>query len=366
MADRARTWANVERFETYREIVAAHLRAVHATVPTAAETACAQQIDLVSSALGSWADEPVERFDHHHSFTANDGSPVEFSYAMSRSAAEARVLFEPLDTTQDPPLPRQAGRHFVDRLERVPGVEVDRYRRVVDLFAGVPTTGDFSMLCSAELKPGKAPLFKAYLNPAIDRLAPHEVVGEAMSRLGLDAQWAMVADELGVSGPGRPRQKVALFALDLGNPHEARVKVYFRHTGGGTEEAEQIARLGQDYRPDLFAKIIDRCYGGSVDRLPKALMTCLAFRENQGEPDPATLYCPLDPNVGNDAEAVELVVNLLEMSGIGTDRFRTLATTISGTDPAAGRRLSWLSYKRPADPVVTIYAGLDGSRTEPA
>ncbi|MTD56908.1 tryptophan dimethylallyltransferase family protein [Amycolatopsis pithecellobii] len=346
-----RTWANARPAAlTYREVVAAHLEVLTEFIDPAAGTA--SQLDLVGSVLGEWADEPVSRWDQHHSFAANDGSPVEFSFAMSRCAAEARLLFEPLDPTR--PATSQAGHQFIARLDDV-GVDVSRFRRVEDLFAG-PWSGPFSMLCSAALKATGSPLFKVYLNPTVGGRAPQEVVEAAMSRLGLGAPWSRVAAQLG--GFGLPSKEIALFALDLGHSSDARVKVYLRHTACGPEAVERVAELADDHQPDLFAKILGRLYGGSAGSLAKAPMTCLSFQGNR--PASVTLYCPLDPNVGNDLEASARVVDLLEMAGIAPELFSALATAISGPDLARGRRLSWLSYKRPADPVVTIYAGLDG------
>lgn len=360
---RERTWANVavdHSLTTYRDVATRHLQLASRAVSGTGEPA-GHQIDLACSLLGPWSDEPVERFDGHHSFAANDGSPVEFSCAMTRSTAEVRLLFEPLDTGQVPPSSPEAGHRFVERLNKVVEIDVSRFRLVADLFAETSSTGTFSMLCSAALRAGGTPLFKVYLNPAVGESRPHQVVGEAMSRLGLDTQWAFFTERLAESGFDSPRQEIALFSLDLGGSAEARVKLYLRHSGCGSEQIERVARLAQDHQPDLFPKILDRLYGAPVDRLVKAPMTCLSFQGNHREPASVTLYCPLDPNISDDAEASTRVVDLLEMSGIASEPFGALARAISGADLVGARRLSWVSYKQPTDPVVTVYAGLDGS-----
>ncbi|MFE5571829.1 tryptophan dimethylallyltransferase family protein [Amycolatopsis japonica] len=303
----------------------------------------------------------MERFDGHHSFAANDGSPVEFSCAMARSGAEVRLLFEPLDTGQTPPSQRAEGHRFVERLNEVLAIDVSRFLLVADLFAGRSSTGSFSMLCSAALRTGGSPLFKVYMNPAVGESRPQEVVAEAMSRLGLDEQWAFLIRQLGEGGFDSPHQGIEGLSLDLGGSPEARVKLYLQHSGCGVEQIERVARLAQDHQPDLFAKILDRLYDAPVDRLVKAPTTCLSFQANHREPVSVTLYCPLDPNLSDDAEASARVVDLLEMSAIAPEPFGALATAVSGADPADGRRFSWVSYKRPTDPVVTVYAGLDGS-----
>jgi DMATS type aromatic prenyltransferase len=363
---RTKTWAqvDVEHPLTYRNVVATHLKLLRETVAPADEAA-AQQLELVCSLPGAWADEPIERFDRYHSFVANDGSPVEFSVAMTRSGAQARLLFEPVDSTPGPPSPWREGRRFVERSSEVLHLDVSRFHLVADLFDGMPPIGSFSMMCAAALTT-RDPLVKVYLNPAIGPMQPHHVVGAALERLGLNTQWRLLSECLGVDTFGSPHHEIALFALDLGTFPGARVKVYLRHTGCGPDQIERVAALAPDYQPGLFAKILGQIYDDPVESLAKAPMTCLSFLEDSPEPASVTLYCPLDPNIGNDAQAGARVTDLLEMSGIAPETFKSAATVISGPDPADGHRLSWVSYKRPADPVVTVYAGLDGSARDSA
>ncbi|UOZ06982.1 tryptophan dimethylallyltransferase family protein [Amycolatopsis sp. WQ 127309] len=326
------------------------------TAGRSGETA-ARDVELATSLMGNWVNEPVSRLDDHHSFAANDGSPVEFSFAMNRSEVEPRVCFESLDRSSGAPH-GLTQHHFVRQLDDVLAVDVSRLRLVEDLFAPGPAGGLFSMLCATAFRADGDPLFKVYLNPATAG-EPRQAVGEAMARLGLGAQWAFLEKQLGA---GRsPHQEIAFFALDLGASPEARVKLYLRHTGCGPAEFERAAGLAEDYQPDLFTKILGRLYGDAAAGLRKAPMTCLAFQGNRPQPTSATLYCPLDPNLADDAEANARIVDLLEMSGIASDRFDTVSTAISGSHPAGAHRLSWLGYKQPSDPIVTVYAALDGS-----
>ncbi|WP_284744885.1 tryptophan dimethylallyltransferase family protein [Amycolatopsis sp. RTGN1] len=347
MTGRARAWASVDSADTatYRDVVTAHL--------AAAFRAIGLDRDPTTSLMGDWADQPVTEFDNHHSFAANDGSPVEFSFAMTRSGAEARMGFEPLDTPA-----RLTEHHFVQQHTG----DTTRLHLIEDLFA--PAGGLFSIFCATAFRAEGDPLIKVYLNPSAGG-RPHQAVAEAMDRLGLTAPWARLDDRLGTGWSDSPHREIAVFALDLDASPEARVKLYLRHSGCEPTEVEQVAALAEDHQPDLFTKILTRVYGDSTTGLAKAPMTCLAFRGSRPQPASATLYCPLDPNLGNDAEAATRVLDLLEMSGIAPEPFHALATAISGPDLTRGRRLSWLSYKQPADPVVTIYAGLDGSPAGP-
>ncbi|WP_216898436.1 tryptophan dimethylallyltransferase family protein [Nocardia alni] len=356
-ADRARTWANIhiDPPPTYRNIVATHLELLRRAIgPT--DDAAVRQIELVCSLLGAWADEPVEQLDHYRSFVGNDGSPVEFSVAMTRSGAAARLLFEQLG---GPPPWRQEGAGFVERLHETLGLDVGRFRRIADLFDGTPPPGSFSMMYGAALTTDDLPLFKVYLNPAIGPMRPLRTVGAAMERLGLSAQWSHLNEYLEGGTFDWTHHEIGFFAMDLGAFPDARVKLYIRHTGCGPDEIERIAMLAPDHQPDLFTKILGRLYNGPI--AVKAPVSCLSFVEGRVAPATITLHCPLDTNAADDAEAGARVTDVLEMSGIAPDLFGTLTSAISGADPAGGRRLSWMSYKRPADPVVTVYAGLDGS-----
>jgi hypothetical protein len=360
---RRRSWACVdgEALLTYRGVIMVHLRRLADITRIPAATA-ARQLDALGLVLGKWSDVPVKDFDGHHSFTANDGSPVEFSFAVSNSEAAARVLFEPLDGAARPFTAWREGRAFARRLERLGGVSAERFRRVEDLFVGTAVAEPFSVLYSAELTAHtEDPLFKMYLNPSLGDSVPETVVGAAMARLGMREAWAGLDRHLLRGSGGRQSPEIALFALDLSDSPAARVKVYLRQAGRGAEEIDQAVALAGDHRPGWFTEILHQHYPEGVTGLRKSPMICLIFTGNAAGPSSATLYCPLDPNLANDAEADARVTGALEMAGIDPGIHRAGIGTICGPEPGDSNRLSWVSFKYPDDPVVTLYAGLDGS-----
>jgi DMATS type aromatic prenyltransferase len=352
---RTRSWAQVDAGDaaTYRQVTAAHLRSLAAATGLSG-TSVDRQTAVVDSVLGAWADAPVGDFDHHHSFTANDGSPVEFSMAFSRAGMSPRLLVEPLSVVADPASFRNT-RAFAERLAETGAGDVGLLRKIEDLFEG----DTFSLLYSAALRPGAdAPLFKAYAYPLPGGHAPARAIGEAMARLGLAAQWAALRSHL----DDRSRTaEVALLGLDLDGSADARVKVYLRHTGWGTEEIERVACIARDHRPGAVRDALGHVYRADPADLAKAPMTCFSFRGNQPAPDSVTLYCPLDPNLDSDLDADARIVGLLESAGLDTAAYRAAARLICGDDLARSRRLSWVGLKRPDDPEITVYAGLDGS-----
>lgn len=325
----------------------------------------ARQLEILDSVLGAWSDASVKDFDRHHSFTANDGSPVEFSFAVSKASAAARVLFEPLDGVASPFSSMREGWAFAQRLGQVAGIDVGRFWRVKDLFSGAGAGDSFSMLYSAELDArAEAPLFKVYLNPSLQGSAPARVVGAAMARLGMGEGWAALYRHLDRSTRGQDGPEIALFALDLGESPDARVKIYLRHAGCASAAIDQAARFAGDYQPGWFTEILYYLYGDGVARLTKPPMTCLAFTGNTIRTCSATLYCPLDPNLASDAVADTRISVVLDTVKIDPDIYRAAMRTICGSEMAGSNRLSWVSFKRPDDPVMTVYAGLDGSPRE--
>jgi Tryptophan dimethylallyltransferase len=321
-----------------------------------------RQLEIVDSVLGAWSDARVEDFDRHHSFTANDGSPVEFSFAVSKASAAARVLFEPLDGSARPFSSAREGWAAAQRIRQVAGIDVGRFWRIKDLFSGAADGASFAMLYSAELDArAEVPLFKVYLNPSGQGSDPAKVVGAAMARLGMADRWAALYRHLDRSTRGQAGPEIALFALDLGDSPDARVKIYLRHAGCAAAEIDQAISFAGDHRPGWFTEILYCLYGDGVARLAKSPMTCLAFTENTIRTCSATLYCPLDPNLASDAVADTRIGAVLDTVRIDPGIYRVARHTICGSELAGSNRLSWVSFKRPDDPVMTVYAGLDGS-----
>jgi len=359
---RTRTWATVNpNLGTYRQVIAAHLEtAVRALGP---RSSSAGLIDELNSILGPWVDQPVETIDGHTSYVGNDTAPVELSFAFSLAGVRTRVLFEPLDTSG--PMPRGEHRAHVRRLAAHLGSAVQRLDEIADLFLpDRPAAGPFALMHALESPPldapGTAPLHKVYLNPAATGQPTTDVVGAAMSRLGLGAQWDGLVDRLGVARLRSPAHQPVLFGLDLTDTSDARVKVYLRHSGCGVEEIERVSLASQERHHGRSAEIARTVSATPMEFWTKAPLTCCSFRTNEPTPS-VTVHCPLEPNLPNDEVACRRVEEVLTISGINSAQFTSLARAVCGTEPQASRRLSWLGYKDPDAPVVNVYVGLDGT-----
>ncbi|WP_059005846.1 tryptophan dimethylallyltransferase family protein [Streptomyces specialis] len=321
------------------------------------------QAKALTSVLGAWASAPLSNFEHHTSWVANNGAPLEFSIAHSASGiVGVRVLLEALREPVTPRSCQQEGHAFTLRLAEEFGVHLGRYHEIEDLFRSEDEPrGPFSLMHAAALSPkGEPPLFKLYLNPGATGAPPSSVAAEALRRLGLAEQWAAVVDHFPGGDLDAPGHEVALVGLDLSADEDARVRVYLRHTGVDAEAVERAGAVAADHREGVFARVV-RAIGGEVPvaRWTKAPMTCLTFRRDHAVPSSATLYCPLEPNLVNDGVAAERAALVMSMAGVDPSLYRATVAAISGPEPRRLRRLSWVAYKNPAAPVCTLYAGLN-------
>ncbi|TDV49663.1 tryptophan dimethylallyltransferase family protein [Actinophytocola oryzae] len=323
----------------------------------------------LTSVLGAWAQAPIESLADYYSWVANNGAPLEFSAAFSAAGVQAfRVLLEVRRQDPTPRAVQAEGHAFTRRLATEFGVYLGRFLEIEDLFLGDrDPAGPFSVMHAVALSAvGEPPLFKMYLNPGVTGRSPAGVTEEALRRLGLADAWAAVVDHFGGADMNAPEHEVALVGLDLTSSADARVKVYLRHTGVGAERIDRAAAVAADHKDGVFAEIIE-AIGGGVDATgwEKAPMTCLAFRSRRDVPSSATLYTPLDPNLANDEVSAARVMHLMRMAGVDPGVYETAVSAICGDRRDRLRRLSWVGYKHPADPVCTLYAGLNSPGREP-
>ncbi|MFH8533799.1 tryptophan dimethylallyltransferase family protein [Streptomyces tendae] len=357
-------WHGVPRrpARTFRGILDAHLDAAFTALGTTSFWSFGQAARFVDL-LGPWSRVPVEDLGPFGSFAANDEWPVELSFAFARAGARLRVLVEEIAAGGDPLAGRLAGQEMIRRLGRQPGVDIERYVSIEDLFFPTETSaprGDFSLMHAVDISlDGSAALHKVYLNPAAaGRESAAATVATAMRRLGLAAAWARVTRTLAALALPPAAYEAQIVALDLDSATEARVKVYLRHHHTDAADIDRIASVSADHRPGVFEGILRDTFGRPVSRLAKPPLTALSFVSGHDRPTSATLYCPLYPNLPHDAAAGARLGRLLDQCGIATDDLAKVLRTVGGPAPEEHRRISWFGYKRPDNPVVTVYAGL--------
>ncbi|RKT68458.1 DMATS type aromatic prenyltransferase [Saccharothrix variisporea] len=313
---------------TYREFINEKWRAAALALDHPAGATAETELN---SLLGAWADRPIGFTCEYPSFVARDGFPVEFSVSWRNGVPELRVLFESLGAVPTARSAQDAGRALTRSLAGRPGVSIERYLAVEDLFVvDDPEAFRPTVWHSLTHRPGRPPGYKVYLNPQARGVpAVPEVMLEAMSRLGLARAWEPVArshDALAEAG-----HQVEFFALDLADSPEARVKVYFRHVG--PVDLDEVAALARRHDPALLEPAYRDVYGSPVlpDNEP---MTCLAFRAGVDGPDEANVYLRLPGVVRDDEEAAERIGTVLRRYGVDPARYRAVAAALAPREPA--------------------------------
>jgi DMATS type aromatic prenyltransferase len=241
-----------------------------------------------------WADTPIGRKCRYRSYVAADGFPAEFSMSWRGRKPEVRILFESLGADFTARGAQDAGRALTRKLAGKPGVHIDWYRSIEDLFVtDNPLLGSPTIWHSLAARPAEPSRFKVYLNPKAHG-AEHaaEVVGEALARIGMRKAWRPVAqrqDELAAKG-----HEIEFFALDLASPRSARAKVYFRHGPVTVDQLDTVASLAREHDSARAKEAYRAVYGGQplIENEP---LTCLSFRTGSTGPEQANVYLRLRP-----------------------------------------------------------------------
>ncbi len=311
---------------TYRDFAFDKWLAIGTALGFSAARSSASSAEL-GALLGDWSDRLIGTRREYPSFVSADGFPMEFSVSWRGGAPEVRVLFESLGAVPTARAAQEAGRALTRSLAGRPGVALARYLAVEELFVvAEPQLFRPTVWHSLAYRPGELPRYKVYLNPqAHGRSAVPEVMAEAMARLGLSSAWHGVASayaELADEG-----HQLEFVALDLADEPDARVKVYFRHTG--RVDLDRVASFARTHDPALAGPAYRDVYGSPAlpDNEP---MTCLAFRAGAAGPEEANVYLRL---TGPDATA--RVASVLRRFGANHRQFEAVATALA-PDSATG------------------------------
>ncbi|MEU1290526.1 tryptophan dimethylallyltransferase family protein [Kitasatospora sp. NPDC005856] len=308
--------------------------------------------------LSPWGARPIGTRCNPPSFVSSDGFPAELSVSWKAGRPEIRILVESLSFDRSPLGSQEAGRELTLRLAERPGVSIERYLDVEDLFVTPrPDRNRPTVWHSLAWQPGERPQYKVYLNPqahGLDRT--HEVMAEAMHRLGLAEAWEPVGrrcEELALRG-----HEVEFFALDLDGGSRSRVKVYFRHLPMPMEELDTVAALSHRHDSTRAARARAVIYGrdgGTVDNEP---MTCLAFREGGTGPEEANVYLRLPGNARSDAEAAGRIAELMRIEGVDPRPHAEVVRRLTAEPPEGDTGLQELCSYRTIAPGVPAHIGL--------
>jgi hypothetical protein len=317
-------------------------------------------ISQLAELLEPWGRWPA-RTAVHRSFLANDGMPIEFSFAWSREGSEARAYVESLADPLTPRSCQEAGVALTRRLAGQPGVSLGQYLTIEDMFITADPRPPFSLWTGAVWEQGKQPWYKVFLNPQVRgaRLSS-AVVTEAMRRLGLRQAWAAFRDHLGDPDFADPATELAIFCLDLLDPGAARVRVYLRHAGATTGDLEHVAACAQIYYPGAFERACSGITGHTGPYTGKAPVTAIAFRSGEPFPTSVTLDVPLDPNLGDGAVAQERVSAALRTGGIDPAGYLATVDALADRPLTRPARQSWFAYRPGPQPRMTVYFSIGG------
>ncbi|MBW4717574.1 tryptophan dimethylallyltransferase family protein [Saccharothrix obliqua] len=312
-------------FSTYREFALGKWFDISAALGFSADRSRASSAEL-DGLLGAWADRTAGAEPEYPSFVSRDGFPMEFSVSWRGGVPEVRVLFETPGEAPTAWAAQEAGRALTRSLAGRPGVSLARYLAVEDLFV-VPDPAPFrpTVWHSMAYRPGERARYKVYLNPqAHGCAAVPEVMAAAMARLGLSSAWRGVASSLTeLAAEGHDLEFVA---LDLADAPDARVKVYFRHTG--RVDLDRVASFARTHDPVLAQPAYRDVYGppGLPDNEP---MTCLAFRAGAGGAEEANIYLRLPSEVSSDAEAAARITSVMRRFGVDHHQYRAVVDALA-------------------------------------
>jgi hypothetical protein len=276
--------------------------------------------NALESALRPWGNRPIGSEPCYQSYVSADGFPAELSVSWRGGTPEVRVLFEPLGERLTPFDVQESGRAMVRSLAGLPGVCIDRYLALEDLFtAAHPLPGRPGIWLSLARRPGSAPAYKVYLNPqASGKESAWETVTEAMGRLGMAESWRPVTAASGeFTGAGR---ELEFFALDLTDAPATRVKVYFRHRDCSVAELNRVASFATWHDPGRIAWACAQLYGPGQALVANEPMTCLAFR-GTSRPEEANVYLRLSGTAQGAGQMQSAIARIMRAERAPVDQY---------------------------------------------
>lgn len=317
--------------------------------PAATERAAA----ALSAVFASWGDRRAPA--GWVSDITEDHSEVEFSISMHEGRPELRLMIEAQGQAPTVASQYRAALQLTERLGRLPGVDLARFRALEPLFRSEQPRGRFGLWHSICFRPEGEPRYKVYFNPLLagEAEAPARVRA-AMAVLGLEAGADLVF--------GHAVRDAALdvpkyFALDLDADGAARAKLYLFHRRADAAVLERAAGLGREAAQGLAARMMAGLAPGLsvLDRRPAA--SCFGFKGQEATPAEVNLYLPICAYARDDAQVQARVLAFLQGEGLDPAHYQRAVAALAGRPLAAG--LGIHSYvaasQRGGRPRSTVY-----------
>ncbi|MFE3827178.1 hypothetical protein [Streptomyces sp. NPDC059092] len=223
-------------------------------------------------------------------------APFEYSLVLSGDRVDVRLFYRPLAAAG--PSTAEAsweeGRRTLAELERRGVAHLARARDLGDLFRPRDERATLGMCLAASAGAEGVARAKVYFDTFAAGPGHHqELIGEALRRLGHGPAWDWVRrhDPAGVAA-----LMPAIFALDLQDSSDARVKFYTTvHERSAAELAARASALS-DTAGHAAADFVERmAVDGSAALTGAGLRPTLCWSmtsHRPGRPDDATLYLP--------------------------------------------------------------------------
>lgn len=269
----------------------------------------------VRDLLGPWARQPIGDRSPYPSFVSADGFPAEMSINWKGDRPQVRILFESLGPEMTSLSCQREGAALTRRLADQPGVNLDHYFKVEDLFLpDTPLPGVGLVWHSLAWTPGEDPLYKVYFSArARGAENSYALVEEAMGRLGHGTAWDFVRNRFGPDTDHR--HELEFFALDLIGAGKARVKVYYRNHGVTVTELNDIASVAGTHCQEKALRAYTSLLGSAT--VHNEPLTCLAFnRDVTDTAAEASTYIRI-PGLGTpERTGSQLIEELMRAEGI--------------------------------------------------
>ncbi|MEU6663358.1 tryptophan dimethylallyltransferase family protein [Streptomyces sp. NPDC046821] len=348
--------------------VLGQLRRLGATVGLS-ETDIALYGQVLLDSLAGAVRRPLSLPPASPSFLSDDHTPVEFSLAHTPDAAPAlRVLVEPGWAHGTMGDSARAGLTAIRAMAARWSFPTDQLDALEDLFFPAGAEGPLALWYALDLRAGKAPGVKVYVNPsAAGPEHAARTVEEALRRLGYDKAFAELP-----SGAGYP-----FLALDLGDWKSPRTKVYVKHPHMSADDACALSRdsgaAAADIRYFFHAAAgslppSGQGVDGTLRLLRRPALTCHSFTEGETAPSGFTLHIPVRDYVRDDEEALALATALLTRFGMDPTVLKRSLRALTQRQLADGAGLiAYLAlvYERSRQPRITAYLSSEAYSVRP-
>jgi hypothetical protein len=316
---------------------------------------------IVSDLLGSAGSRPLSEPPLWPSDVADDHTPVELSVAFNTEEPPTlRILGEALGDSPDAAANLAAAERFIDEQAGRFRLRTDRFDRVRDLFAADDPYGGFVVWNSIVFRHARDPEFKVYFNPESQGISRSPVlVGRALRRLGLSRSYrTLLAHGVRPGQLGRA-DRLSFFALDLHDAPHARVKLYLSHHQAQISDIARAASVVDGVDTGELAWFCQTAGGGDTFT-GRPLIGSYTFLSHADRPVGYSLYVPIRSYVGDDAEARDRVVEVLERYGFDVGQLDRAIAAVTGRSLDSG-----VGLLGPPRPGVTVYLSSEAYRVFP-